>query len=244
MFDRATTNATGAQIAQLIRTIALLAAIVVVSEIGYYFLLPALGLRTSYNASSFAIALYYALWAAIVVITFRSLFRGWSPFESRRMAYVLSFFSIAALALFAVVLFPLLPPINWREPWAPPGLPLATSWYFLPKSVDILFQQLLVVVLVLAFSALQYSLRTTSVWCALLFGAMHLLLTFAGLPTGYVIRFTVAATVFGLVFPYLILRVPNGIAYSYTTHWTYYAASVVMAHTMYTPGAGSPEAGP
>jgi membrane protease YdiL (CAAX protease family) len=244
MLDPPTLGTTGAQKRQLVRTIGLLAAIVIVSDVGYYLLLPALGLRTSYNASSVAIALYYAIWAAIVLIAFRTLFRGWSPFESRRAAYLLTFALIAALTTFAVFLLPALPPMDWREPWSPPELPLATPWYFLPKSVDILFQQLLIAALVLTFSALRYSLRTVSVWCALLFGAMHLLLAFGGLPAGYVIRFMVAAAAFGLIFPCLILRVPNGIAYSYMTHWGYYALSVAMAHAMYEPYGGSTVAAP
>jgi hypothetical protein len=243
MSDTSSTTSTGAQKQQLIRTLGLLAAIVVTSDMGYYFLLPALGLPASYNASSLAIAIYYALWATIVVIVFRRLFHSWSPFQSRQVAYLLSLASIAALTLFAAFLLPVLPPLDWREPWTPPELPLATPSYFLPKSVDILFQQLLIVVLVLTLSALRYGLRTISVWCALSFGAMHLLLAFAGLPIGYVIRFMVAATAFGLVFPYLILRVPNGIAYSYVVHWGYYASSVVMAHAMYVPGGSGADTG-
>jgi hypothetical protein len=50
-----------------------------------------------------------------------------------------------------------------------------------------------------------------------------------------VIRFATLAGLFGLAFPYLILRVPNGLAYSYLTHWTYYALTVLMAR-MIGPG--------
>ncbi len=56
------------------------------------------------------------------------------------------------------------------------------------------------------------------------------LLAFGGVPIGYVIRFMISATAFGLLFPYLILRVPNGLAYSYIVHWFYYAVSVVLPH--------------
>jgi hypothetical protein len=38
----------------------------------------------------------------------------------------------------------------------------------------------------------------------------------------------VAAALFGLIFPHLILRVPNGLAYSYIVHWLYYAITVAM----------------
>jgi hypothetical protein len=107
---------------------------------------------------------------------------------------------------------------------------VATPWYFLPKSIDILFQQLLVVALVLALAAQQYSVRRISVYCAIGFGLAHALLAFGGVPVGYVIRFMLSAAAFGFLFPYLILRVPNGLAYSYIVHWVYYAISVVLPH--------------
>lgn len=105
----------------------------------------------------------------------------------------------------------------------------------MPKSIEILFQQLLVVALVLALSAQRYSIRTISIYCALVFGAAHILLAFGGVPWGYVIRFMVSAAAFGFVFPYLILRVPNGLAYAYVIHWVYYAASVVLPHVFSAP---------
>jgi hypothetical protein len=49
-------------------------------------------------------------------------------------------------------------------------------------------------------------------------------------PLGYIVRFGISAAVFGTIFPYLILRVPNGMAYSYIVHWIYYAVSVVLPH--------------
>jgi hypothetical protein len=128
-----------------------------------------------------------------------------------------------------------LPPFDVREGLDPPELPLATPWYFLPKSVEILFQQLLVVALVLAFSAENYSLRKISLYSAALFGGAHILLAFGDVPWGYVARFATLAAIFGLAFPYLILRVPNGFAYSYVTHWGYYALTVVVAR-MLGPG--------
>ena len=59
----------------------------------------------------------------------------------------------------------------------------------------------------------------------------HILLVFDNVPWGYVARFTILAAFFGLTFPYLILRVPNGFAYSYVVHWAYYATTVAMART-------------
>ena len=52
---------------------------------------------------------------------------------------------------------------------------------------------------------------------------------------GYVIRFTVSATAFGFASPYLLLRVPNGLAHLYMIHWLYYAASVTLPHIFSSP---------
>ena len=82
------------------------------------------------------------------------------------------------------------------------------------------------------FAAQRLPLRTISSGCALLFGFAHILLGFGGVPFGYVVRFVIAATVFGLAFPYLILRFSNGFAYAYALHWLYYIVTIVMAHTV------------
>jgi len=224
------------QKAQLMRTLAQIAAIWTVSDAGYYFLLPALGVQASYNAGSIAVTLYYGFWVGIAVITFWPLYSSWpqygrwSTFENRLTSYIVWSLSFAGCILFAAYVLPLLPPINWTESWTPPEVRVATPLYFLPKSIEILFQQLLVVALVLALSAQQYSIRKIAVYCALVFGGAHVLLAFGGVPLGYVIRFMISAAAFGFVFPYLILRVPNGLAYSYIVHWVYYAISVVLPH--------------
>lgn len=217
---------------QLLWTPGLVAAIWIASDVGYFQLLPLFGLRLSYSASPGMIALYYALWIAVTASVFWPIFRGWKPLDSRLLSYAIAAAAGGSLVLFVVYALPLLPPIVWTESWDAPDLMRVTSWYFLPKSVDILFQQLLIAALVLTLSAQGYSLRVVAGACALLFGAAHLLLAFGGMPVGYVTRFTAAAMAFGFVFPYLILRVRNGFAYSYVTHWTYYAVTVVMAHTL------------
>lgn len=215
-------------------TLAQIAAIWIVSDLGYYFLLPALGVQSNYNAGSIAVTLYYVFWTGIVVITFWPLYgrwtANWSTFENRLTSYIVWSLAFAGCTLFAAYVLPLLPPTKWTQPFTQPEVMAATPWYFLPKSVDILFQQLLIVALVLTLAAQQYSIRKIAVYCAILFGATHALLAFGDVPWRYVIRFMVAAAAFGFVFPHLILRVPNGLAYSYVVHWLYYAITVVMPH--------------
>ena len=67
---RSAINAMDAQKAQLVWALAQIAAIWTVSDAGYYFLLPALGVTANYNAGSVAVTLYYGFWIGIAVITF------------------------------------------------------------------------------------------------------------------------------------------------------------------------------
>lgn len=229
-------GAIGPKTARFLWTLAQIAAIWVGSDVGYYFLLPALGVQPNYNSGPVAVTLYYAFWVGIAVITFWPLYGTWSQygrwttFQNRLTSYVVWSLSFVGCLLFAAYVLPMLPSVHWAQSWTPPELVVATPWYFLPKSIDILLQQLLVVALVLAMAAQRCSLRKISVCCAVAFGASHILLAFGGMPLGYVIRFMIAASAFGLLFPYLILRVPNGLAYSYVVHWLYYAVSVILPH--------------
>lgn len=213
----------------------LIAAIWIVSDIGYYFALPQLGVKASYNAGSVAIALYYIFWIGIAVITFWDLYRDWIRFDNRIAAYAVWLVAFGGCTLFAAYVLPRLPAANWTQSWSPPDVVLANQWYFLPKSVDILFQQLLILAMVLSLAAGRLDLRRMAIYCALLFGSIHLLLLFGGLPVGYVVRFMIFAAAFGAIFPILILRVPNGIGYSYMLHWLYYAITVLMPRFFSTP---------
>ena len=238
MPKRSSARASGPRTVRLAWTIGLIAGLWTVSDLGYYFLLPGLGQKTSYNDGSIANSLYYVFWVGIAVITFWPQYATWpryarwTTFQNRLTSFAVWSLAFVGAVLFAAYVLPALPPFNPREGITPPELPLATPWYFLPKSVEILFQQLLVVALVLSLAAEKYSLRQISISCALLFGGSHLLLVLGGASWGYAIRFATLAALFGLAFPYLILRVPNGLAYSYVTHWAYYAATILMARTL------------
>jgi hypothetical protein len=217
-------------------TVAQIAAIWIAADLGYHFLLPLLGVQPSYNAGSLAVAIYYVFWIGIAVITFWPIYitwpryGRWPTFESRYTSYFIWSAAFAGCVAFAAYILPLLPPTTWTESWTPPEVRVATPAYFLPKSTEILFQQLLVVAFVLALSAQQIALRRIALYCGLTFGAAHILLAFGDTPVGYVIRFMLSATAFGFLFPYLILRVRNGFAYSYVVHWLYYAVTVAMPH--------------
>jgi hypothetical protein len=233
---RHSSSAAASKPADLLRTVVQIAVMWTVSDAGYYFLLPALGVQPNYNNGPVAVTLYYTFWVGIAVITFWPLYATWpqygrwATFGNRFVSYAVWCLAFTGCLLFAAYVLPMLPGVEWHEAWTPPEVAVATPWYFLPKSIDILFQQLLVVALVLVLAAQKRSLRAISLSCAAAFGAAHILLLFGGVPIGYVIRFMISAAAFGLLFPYLILRVPNGLAYSYIVHWLYYAVSVLLPH--------------
>jgi len=213
----------------------------VLSDLGFYFLLPVLGIAPDYNTSGVQIALYYGFWCGVAAIAFWPHYSGWQRFArwptlaNRPLALTLwvGFFAVAVW--FVGWGLPALPPFDLREGVTPPALPLASGLYFLPKSFEILFQQMLVLALVLVLAARGISLMHSSLISAALFGAAHLLLALGGAPWGYVIRFTVMASLFGMVVPSLLLRVPMGLAVSYMTHWGFYALVLTVARLLGAP---------
>ena len=58
------------QRSDLISTLAQIAVIWILSDLGFYLLIPAFGVGTSYNSASIAVTLYYVFWVGIAVITF------------------------------------------------------------------------------------------------------------------------------------------------------------------------------
>ena len=129
--------------AQLIGILLQVAGIWVLADVGYYLALPQLGVRVSYNAGSIAIALYYAFWVGIAVITFWPVYARWTQhgrwetFSNRVASYIIWSLSFTGSVLFAAYLLPLIPPIEWTQSFNPPDVRTATPWYFLPKSIDI-----------------------------------------------------------------------------------------------------------
>jgi len=220
----------------LAQTLALIAAIWILSDLGLYYLLPALKFATDYNQEPITTATYYIFWVGVAIITFskactewRSLSR-WDLFDNRFQSLAIWVAFFAAATTFTAYVLPGLPPFAWRPEWGPmPELPLAEPTYFLPKSFEILFQQILILALVLSLAKAGLPLARISLASSALFGSIHLLLFFDNEILSSIIRYCVAATLFGLIFPVLILRVRNGLAYSYALHWFYYALTVFMA---------------
>lgn len=72
-------------------------------------------------------------------------------------------------------------------------------------------------------------LRTISLFVAMLFGGMHVLLAFSGIPPRAVIMFILASTAFGLILPRLILQTRFGLAAAFALHWAFYVVVLAQA---------------
>lgn len=219
-----------------IRVLAWLAGFWLVSDLGYYFGLPALGIGTDYNGHPMPIATYYLFWSGLAAIVFWPLYSRWNAagawptLRNRILAAIIWTTTFSAILAFLHWGLPALPQASWpAELGEPPDLLIATSAYFFPKTVEILFQQLLVLAMIVSLSLDGLPLRTISLFSAVLFGAMHILLAFSGIPPRAVIMFILASTAFGLILPRLILQTRFGLGAAFALHWTFYAAVLTQA---------------
>jgi hypothetical protein len=113
----------------------------------------------------------------------------------------------------------------------------ATEWYFLPKSIEILVQQLLVTVLVLELFFRFHTLKKVVIGYVLCFGGAHIVLYLLnGAPTPYALIMTGGAFLSSSVFPYLMLRVKGGFVYAYLIHFAFYVVLAMLLHTWPPPG--------
>ena len=209
------------------------------SALGYFRLEPVLGVEVGYNDAPLAFALYYAAWSLAVFAVFRHSFRRAGDLTPQPLRLVAVLGLVVICAAFAVLVVPRLPQVEWTRTNSPVEFFWATSWYFLPKSVEILFQQLLIAALVLGLRDMRLKLWKISLLVALLFGGFHLTLALSYPNPLYVLRYSIAAAIFGVMVPFLLLRVRHGFLLSYTIHWTYYALDIAIIHYVF---AAAPEA--
>lgn len=216
---------------QIAGTLLVVAALWTVSSEGYYALVEAGELADGYDGAPVLFTAYYLGWAALAALMFRGLFAEVLNRDRIAREGLALIPILAAFGLFVVYVLPLLPSVSeLRAPPNPPEFMFASAWYYLPKSADILFQQVLVAALILTGWRAGFGLKMLSISVGAAFGLFHLGLAFDGFLWLYVARFTLAATLFGALLPYLYLRVRNGFRYAYSLHWGLYAADAILTH--------------
>ncbi|MCG3268550.1 hypothetical protein [Yoonia sp. I 8.24] len=203
----------------------------VVSSQGYYLIKDSFAFEAGYDSAPILFTAYYLAWSAIALWSFRSLIaESVNPNTMTREAVILVSI-LGCFALFVIYGLPLLPNVSeLRAPSEPPDFMFASAWYYLPKSAEILFQQVLAAAIILTAGRAGYRLSTITLGMALAFGSFHLLLAFDGFTPTYVTRFTISATAFGALLPYLYLRANSGFRWAYSLHWGFYAVDAVLTH--------------
>lgn len=224
-------------IAPLHVVVGTVAAFWAVANLGYYYLLPALGHSLDYNQSSLPIALYFLAWSIVSILYFWRLFGSQIHLDYTIWKYAVQSLALAALIATLVYLLSFFPSV--RGPLLSPytDLLFVTPWYFFPKAIEVLFQQILIATLILEFYDRFRSFNTVLTNYALTFVGSHIaLFALGGAPGVYAGSITLWAAASTWVFPYLILKVRGGFVYAYAIHLVSYVFLAMILHTWPPPG--------
>lgn len=208
---------------QTLQAFAVAAALWIAATVGYYWLLGPLGVEDGLNDAPVFYAAFYTAWAAVAFLTFRRSHFDWLTagtmcrYVRPGILLAVVFFGIAAIGI------PSLPGLPFGSPDGPPQPFEMTSAYFLPKSAEILLQQLLIAAITLELKFRQLSDVKVAALVGLLFGGAHVMLAYIYPEPVVIVRLTVAASFLGALAPWLMLRLRGGFLVSYTVHWGLYA---------------------
>lgn len=207
----------------------------VIANAGFFLVFPAFGYAPDYNAAPVVFALYFLACSGIAVFIFKDLFYSLIPSRAQIWTDGILSLSCAAIIWAFLYVFSLTPQL--RGPLLAPysDILFANLWYFLPKSADILVQQILIAALVYALAARFRTLKKILVAYFVTFGGTHILMFAAGVPTAYAAIMTSGAVFSTFVFPYLILRVRGGFIIAYTLHLLFYIVVATALHTWPPP---------
>lgn len=207
-------------------TLQTFAAVIIIwttTSLSYYWLLGALRLEDGLNDAPAFYAAFYVAWAAVAFLAFRRSHFDWLTAEA--MARYIPPASLLAVVLFciAAIGIPSLPDLPLGPPDGPPHPFEMTSAYFLPKSAEILPQQLLIAVITIELKLRHLSDSTVATLVGVLFGGAHMMWAIIYPEPVVLFRLTGAALLLGTLAPWLMLRLRGGVLVSYTVHWGLYA---------------------
>lgn len=110
--------------------------------------------------------------------------------------------------------------------------------YLLPKSFEVLFQQLCIGALATSLAVTGLPVVGVVLAFVAIFGLLHLpMLGIVGRRVG--LGYSLASLTLAAVFPLLILHVPAGFVYSYTAHWFSYTLVALVAWVRSARGSGA-----
>jgi hypothetical protein len=171
---------------------------------------------------------YFSFWAAVVFFFF--------PQEISSLFAQVSFLGYLALFVLLMIVFPAVYKLLKSQIGSPewliklyPGQGMLTleERYIFAKIGDVIFQQFIAgaLLLVLVAQGLEYQVITAIFLVLFTLAHIYIFVT-AGLMWG--MHFTAYAILGGFAFPYLIIFVPAGIAYSIVLHMLFYVLSAVF----------------
>ncbi|MEO1176845.1 MAG: hypothetical protein AAFV87_06745 [Pseudomonadota bacterium] len=198
------------------------------SSIGFYQLAEYLGKPGGYNDGPRIFSIYYGVWCLIAFLIFHPALSAWAKRSSPPEDRFAPILMLTACVLFVFAVMPFLPEADIPKEEKVNEIITAQPWYFLPKSVEILFQQILMTALVVALAAQNLRVGQIALLTAILFGGFHLTLALDGANPFYVLRYTIGATLFGAITPFQMLKMRNGFVYSYSLHWGWYALDTTI----------------
>ena len=108
--------------------------------------------------------------------------------------------------------------------------------YLVPKSFEVLFQQLVIAVLVTLLAETGLPLPGVVLAFLGIFGVLHLPMLLV-IGTGPGLYYSVASVTLAAAFPVLIVRLQSGLLYSYAAHWFFYTIVAVVAWVAWNRGA-------
>ena len=165
---------------------------------------------------------YFLGLSALIIIYFREDFKQIlnTPFNILPIIFLIVLFIINILTYYLVKK-------NHKKPVQliknnPHGFYLRLDYrYLVSKSFEILFQQILIILLVIWLRQAQFNIYEIILSFAIIFGAGHIYLLYHR--TKIFGRLVVISSIISaLIFPILIMYVQYGFVYSYIIHWIFY----------------------
>jgi hypothetical protein len=171
--------------------------------------------------------LFLTLVSAIIIVCFKKTFIE-ILYKIDKSYLLLLFFSLTAHVTISYIILHYLERPAFPFSITGTSFLLLNNFFIWVKPLDVLVQQLMIIVLVRKFSELKLKYKTIAIICLFCFGIIHIFQVFK---TSLIIGlcFTFVALLLSIVFPYLILKVKNGVIYSYVIHLGIYTLAALLS---------------
>ncbi len=183
-----------------------------------FFILRSYGIN--YIDNYIITILYFSLVCSLLIYLLKIEFKKYFFIPNKIQIFSLSvFFIVSSIIYYYFGNNPKLIPLNLIHPEV--YLLTLDFKYFLTKSLEILFQQLtFLFVILLLFEKLK-SIKVVTIILVILLQLTHLF-NFIYMPFKFAMIFQIGALFGSLIFPYLILKNKDGFVYTYILHWGFY----------------------